>query len=266
MGNIPVSITVETASSKKEKAYEAMEEAFDEARRIENEVSEWGPQSQTTLLNRNAGGRWMPIGQDLMAILREARKISEATGGAFDVTFASRNRRATFRDVEILPELFLARLKRKGAKIGVSGIAKGYIVDRMSDVLNHSGFEKYLVDAGDLFARGRWTIGIRDPGGGAEPLGAKPICRITVRDRAVSTSGLYERGPHILDPKTKKPVRGDFQSVTVLAPRSILADALATAGFVMGKWGICSIQHQYPGVQVLAVDAGTRVHSLRCNK
>src|SRR5262249_52842452 len=154
--------------SLREKAYRAMEAAFQEARRIENTVSEWRPESQTTLLNQNAGKGFVPIGQDLMTTLEKARDFSEMTDGAFDITFASKctQKRGvlqscpTYHDVTLLPELGLARISR-GTRIGVSGIAKGYIVDRMSDVLKKAGFKKFLVNAGDLYAAGSWKIKIR---------------------------------------------------------------------------------------------------------
>ena len=52
MGDIAVTLTIQTHSSKKEKVYQAMETAFSEAKRIENEVSEWKPSSQTSLVNQ----------------------------------------------------------------------------------------------------------------------------------------------------------------------------------------------------------------------
>src|SRR5262249_46527459 len=144
----------------------------------------------------------------------------------FDITFASKKKAASYRDVAIFPELGLAYL-RPGVTIGVSGIAKGYIVNSMSRVLRQAGFRKFLVNAGDLYASGRWTIGIRNPD---KPGSDESLCQITVVDRAVSTSGQYERGPHIVDPKTRKPDRAR-KSATVIASLSVEADALAKGFF-----------------------------------
>jgi thiamine biosynthesis lipoprotein len=236
MGDVPVTLTIEDKISRRQAAFEAMEKAFEEARRLENSVSEWRPQSQATLLNQNAGRALVPIGRDMTTLLLKAREISEITDGAFDITFSSKNKNAIYRDVVVIPELGLAYLPAH-VKIGVSGIAKGYIVDAMARILQKSGFKKFLVDAGDLYAAGKWTIGIRDPN---RPGSGESLCRIMVKNRAVSTSGLYERGNHIIDPRTKKPAQ-HFGSVTVIAPTSIRADALATGIFVLGKKGMDSL-------------------------
>ncbi len=235
MGNVPVSITIETSSTHSQKIFSTMEQAFNEARRIEKDVSEWQPSSQTSLLNQNAGKFWVPIGKDLMQILLTAYEVSEKTDGAFDITFSSKNKTATYQDVLALPGLSLAFLKKKNMQIGVSGIAKGYIVDRMSDVLRKNGFRKFLVNAGDLYAEGSWSVGIRIPKSEASEV----LCTLPVHNQAVSTSGLYERGNHIIDPHTRKPAT-EFQSVTVVAPTSIVADALAKGVFVGGSWSVSS--------------------------
>lgn len=249
MGDIPVTITIRGFSGKKAAAIEAMEKSFTEAKRVEETISEWRPGSQATLLNRNAGKGWVPIGRDLMEILIVAREVSEITEGAFDITFASPDRQATYKDVELIPELSLARLARRRVKIGVSGIAKGYIVDRMSEVLRQNGFRRFLVNAGDLYASGRWEVGIHDPDNPQE----KPVCLLTVKDLAVSTSGLYERGPHIIDPRTRRAV-SPLKSVTVIAKESALADAFATGAFVLGKDHLQGLAEEVSGI--LFIDSG----------
>jgi len=230
MGNVTVTITIEDKASRRELAFSAMEKAFGDARRIENTVSEWRPESQTTRLNQNAGKALVPIGHDLMTILEKAQEISEMTDGAFDITFPSKNKTVSYRDVVMLPELGLAYL-RPGVTIGVSSIAKGYIVDHMSAILKKGGVRKFLVNAGDLYASGRWKVGLRDPG---RPGSSDSLCELTVQDRAVSTSGDTERGPHIIDPKTHQPAP-DRGSVTVIAKTSTMASPMATGFFVLGK-------------------------------
>ncbi len=217
MGDVPVGITVKT--DRKEKAYRAMGKAFDEVRRLDAAVSEWRDSSDVTRLNRHAG-LWVPIGPDLMAILVKAREISERTDGAFDVTFASRAKGVTYRDVQLLPELGLARLAKKKTRIGVSSIAKGYIVDRMAFILRKSGFRNFLINAGDIYAAGAWKVFLK----GSDR-------SFTLHNEAISTSGLYERGDHIVDPRTRRTPRF-YESATVIAPTSMMASPLATALFV----------------------------------
>ncbi len=254
MGDVPVSITIETSLSRRENAFMAMGFAFDEAQRIEGEVSEWRPESQTSLLNQNAGRALVPIGRDLLTILMKASEVSRATHGSFDITFPSKNRLLSYEDVIVLPELGLAAL-RSGVTIAVSGIAKGYIVDAMKRVLQRAGFTRFLVNAGDIYAAGRWQVAIRDP---EDPGGDRTLCRLTLRDQAVSTSGPYERGGHIIDPENGRPVHS-LKSLTVVTSDSMTADALATGLFVLGVRGTASLSstlRNLKGVGVVSVDSG----------
>ena len=95
MGDVPVTIEIVASAKKRAKAFVAMEKSYAEAKRIEAEVSEWQPTSQTSQINRMAGRSPVKIGKDLMAILLYAARASAGTDGAFDITFASRNRQAT---------------------------------------------------------------------------------------------------------------------------------------------------------------------------
>src|SRR3989338_517111 len=135
MGDVPVTIHVRAPESKKIAAFEAMNEAFKQARKIEQEVSEFKPDSQTSRLNRNAGLAPVIIGKHLLKILETAQQLSLATDGAFDVTFASSDKTATFRDIKILdckpplsPPFFKGGgggtppLLKRGGRGGFSGI------------------------------------------------------------------------------------------------------------------------------------------------
>lgn len=258
MGNIPVSVSIDTAQSRRGLAIGTMEKAFAEAKRVENTVSEWREESDATRLNQNAGKAWVPIGKDMRQILLLSRDISEKTDGAFDITFPSSDRQATYRDILLEPELSLAFLPRKGMRIAVSGIAKGYIVDRMSDVLKKAGFKKYLINAGDIYAQGRWTVGIRDPDGPPEAF----LCQATLENQAISTSGNYERGPHLIDPTTKKPALG-FKSLTVIAQKAALADALGTGLFVAGPVVAPCLLSSFSEITVLIFDTAAPPHCVR---
>ncbi|HEX5037515.1 MAG TPA: FAD:protein FMN transferase [bacterium] len=249
MGDVPVTLTIETRAARKSLAFEAMDRAFDEARRLDASLSEWREASQATRLNRYAGRALVPVDGEMTALLLKAAEISELTDGAFDITFPSKNKKATYRDVLVLPELGLAYL-RPGVKIGVSGIAKGFIVDAMSRILKKAGFKKFLVNAGDLYASGRWTIGIRDPD---EPGSEESLCRLTVADRAVSTSGQYERGTHIVDPKTRKPDLAR-KSATVVARTSVEADALAKGFFILERGESEKILKERPDLAAVLVE------------
>lgn len=255
MGDVEVQIQIIAPAKKKETVFAAMERAFQEASRVESAVSEWQPTSQTTLLNKMAGRQPIPIGKDLMTILLYSIRASLGTHGAFDVTFASQLPDASYQDMALDPRQGTAWLKRRRVRVGVSGIAKGYIVDRMASVLRDAGFQDFLVRAGgDLYAsgtdqKGKWKIAVQNPFGPN-----RVVCEFYLKNRAASTSGIYERGPHILDPKTRRPAETDLASATVIAPRTIESDAMATGVFVLGLKEGSRLLAQMPAGGGLLVD------------
>jgi len=148
-----------------------------------------------------------------------------------------------YRTVQLDPANLAVQLP-KDHKIGLGGIAKGYIVDRAASVLKQANVRDFLVQAGgDLFGSGKkpdglpWVSGIQDPRGPAD----RSFATIDLSDSTFSTSGDYERAfvkngrryHHILDPATGEPSRG-CRSVTIMTGSAVLADGLDTGVFVMG--------------------------------
>jgi thiamine biosynthesis lipoprotein len=135
--------------------------------------------------------------------------------------------------------------------LDLGAVAKGLAVDLAAREL--SAFENYAIDAGgDLYLSGRnaagehWAVGIRHP----RDAGAL-LRTIRVSDRAVCTSGDYERGQHIVDPRSGA-IANTLASVTVVAQSAMVADALATAAFVLGpSRGVAFLAEQ--GVDALLV-------------
>ena len=130
-------------------------------------------------------------------------------------------------------------------EIDLSGVAKGFGVDKLAEHLEAEGVEHYLVEiGGELRARGHsarrrpWRIGVEKP-----IAGRRAVQRVVALDRgAIATSGNYRnffdsaetRYSHIIDPRTGEPVRHRLASVTVIAPTAMQADALSTALMVLG--------------------------------
>jgi thiamine biosynthesis lipoprotein len=149
------------------------------------------------------------------------------------------------RDAHPLVRRILARCERlrratRGAfdlhatgTLDPSGLVKGWAVDRAVALLEDAGARDLCVDAGgDVRVRGGpWRIGIRHPRE-HDRLAAV----LELRSGAVATSGCYERGAHIVDPRTGRPPTG-VQSVTIVGPELASADAYATAAFAMGAAG-----------------------------
>jgi thiamine biosynthesis lipoprotein len=120
-----------------------------------------------------------------------------------------------------------------------SGYVKGWSVEVASARLAEAGSVNHCVNAGgDVRARGLsgtgapWRVGIRHPWEAD-----KLSWVLSVSDQAVATSGTYERGDHVFNPRTGAPARG-LRSVTVVGPDLALADAYATAALAMGEGGI----------------------------
>lgn len=120
-----------------------------------------------------------------------------------------------------------------------SALVKGWAVQRAADSLRGAGIDRFCITAGgDVVVHGRpepdraWRIGIR------HPHDAQAVARVLEVDGglAVATSGLYERGDHIVDPRSGR-VPTEVESVTVVGPDLGLADAYATAAFAMGRHG-----------------------------
>ena len=244
---------------------EALLAALDD---VESKMSHYDPSSELSRFNRERTTRPFPVSADTFEVFREARRLSELTAGALDVTVAPLVDAWGFGPVE--PDLFppdAGRLSRAREHVGYAGIeldagasalrkadpaieadlsavAKGYGADRVAAVLRAAGFRRYLVEVGgEIVAAGTnhldrpWRIGIESPtaGGGIQRI-------VPLRDRAMATSGDYrnrrevEGGwvSHTIDPRTGRPVEHRLASVSVIADRCVVADGLATALEVLG--------------------------------
>jgi len=153
-------------------------------------------------------------------------------------------------------------------QIDLGGIAKGFVVDRAIAVLRKAGVTSGAVNAGgDMFLLGErpqrpWRIGIQHPRQQGDVLEA-----VQISDRAVVTSGDYERFfeqdgvryHHLFDPQSGLPARS-CQSVTIIADNVALADALATAVFVLGPQRGLALLADYPQAAGLIIAADGSRH------
>lgn len=154
---------------------------------------------------------------------------------------------------------FDARHHRADGRLDPSGVVKGWSIDEAAWMLESAGATDFSVNAGgDIVARGGsadgapWRVGVRHP---RRPDRLAAV--LAVRDRAVATSGGYERGEHILVPATHRPPAG-LVSLTVVGPSLTYADAFATAAYAMGRDGVAWLAER-PGYEALAITDDDRL-------
>lgn len=219
---------------------EAIGQAFAEMDRLIAIFSRFEAASALTVLNDT--GRLDGPPPELAHVVSRALRYYAITRGAFDVTVEP----LLHPEADLVEALALVdaaqvaasrrtiRLGKTGMGLTLDGIAKGYIVDAIARGLTTRGVRAFLVNAGgDIRAAGNrengrpWSVGVWDP----DAPGVFPDI-IHLSDAAVATSGNYVRGDHIVDGVTGTSPNHHV-SVSVLAPTTMAADALATALFVL---------------------------------
>ena len=244
---------------------------------IDTRMTAHSDSSELALVNDRGGSAPTQISTDLYQLIQRACEMSDLTDGAFDVTIGpvmelwrpdvEFSRLPALTEIEARLPLVDHRqvsfsngeiaLAQPGMMLDLGGIAKGYACDTALDFLKEQGIASALLDfGGNIYAHGTkadgspWRIGI------AIPLAEEPgnVCAIGVQDRAVVTSGGYERYfvqdgttyHHILNPKTGYPAENELLSVTIVDTSATRADALSTACFVLGLQGGSSLLEGLP--------------------
>lgn len=232
---------LKVVSADADSAEAALQDAYDELARIELLATSYNEMSDVSRLNANPGGN-VALSEDTQEIFRIAFEVQAASDSAFCPTLGAALRAWGFPGEPHVPDPAVLRAALDEKEYDLGGVAKGYGVDRAADALARTG--SCLVNVGgDLAVRGTrpdgksWLIGVQDP---RDPSQLFLKLRLP-SGKAVATSGDYQRFAiidgvryhHILDPKTGQPARG-VRSVSVIAPTCALADAWATAAFVLG--------------------------------
>ena len=290
MGN-RFEITV--VSDDKKWAEQRIDDAVEEIRRIEKLLTTFNEESQTNLINRNAGIKPVTVDKEVFNIIHRSKKISDITQGAFDITYGSVDKSLWNFDKTMtsLPSAEIAKrsvhlinyknvildeenctvfLKEKGMRIGFGGIGKGYAAERAKIILKQKGVESGIVNAaGDLTAWGyqpngkEWTIGIADPDSRHHP-----FSYLNISGMSIATSGNYEKFvmiggkkySHTIDPKTGLPVTG-IKSVTIISPNAEIADAMATPVMIMGVTVGLNLINQVRGLACIIIDDNNNLHT-----
>ncbi len=269
-----VSITVYEADADKETL---LDNCFAELARLEGLLSATVEGSDISRINK-AGGKPVTVSAETAELLSLSQRYGQLSGGAFDITMRPVTALWDFSTQTVPDSAVLAeavsmvdyrRLTVADTTVTLptgalepGGIAKGYIADRLCDLLRAGGATSALIDLGGnivvLGKKGKtdWRVGIKDPADTAE------LCAVVSgSDLSVVTSGIYERGftkdgvryHHLLSPETGMPVQNELASVTIVSKSSVQADALSTACFVLGEEQGMALAASLDGVEALFV-------------
>ena len=260
-----------------------MDDIWAACRRYEDMLSKTVEGSDVSRINQ-ANGETVTVDAETWQVLSEAKKLNRMTGGAFAITIApltaqwdftgGTNRMPT--DAERLAALPLVDDEQlllgadntvtlpAGMQIDLGGIAKGYIADQVATLVRGRCSGAMLNFGGNVYAVGTkpdgsaYRVGVQDPD---DPNSSNPVGIVSVVDRSVVTSGIYERGftidgvryHHILSPWTGLPSDSDLASATIIAESSMDADALATACIVLGSEKALALTQEngYPALMIL---------------
>ena len=262
---------------------------FQEFERFDKRYSSYKPESDLSLVNRQAAHSPVVITEEFMTLIQQSFMFSELSGGLFDITYATVGAQydyrqgvkpsskalsqtlplVSFKSIELDTQNTTFRFKQPGIKIDLGGIGKGFVVDQASQILQDSGVRDAAIFAGgDSRYLGMkdgqpWSVGIRHPRQSNETALVVPLA-----NTAISTSGDYERffiddkgerHHHIIHPKTGVSPH-ELVSATVIANEAITADALSTSVLLAGVEDGLALIETLQNVDAILIDAKGKVH------
>ncbi len=283
-----VSITVVAPTA--EEGERAVDAGMTEVRRFDAMMSLYKDTSEITKVNLAAGKGPVKVSPEMIEVVKHAATISELSGGVFDVTIGPLvvlwqmrlkegkvpsdeeiegvRPLVNYRNIVVDQKASTLFLKKKGMIMDLGGM-KGYIADRVADLMKRRGINNALIAlAGDIWALGRredgnpWRIGVQHPRDKDRTLTV-----LELSDKYVCTSGDYERFVisekkryhHIIDPRTGKPSTGVI-SVTLVGGQGAVIDPLAKIPFILGVEEGMKIVRKL-GVEAIIVDEQGKVTS-----
>lgn len=277
MGSV---FTVAAYGASTDQARAAIRDAVQEAKRLDDMLSNYKPHSEWSEMNRRAAYQAVHVSDELFDLLAKCIEYSRESEGAFDVSvgplmrvwgfykgtgrLASQPERARALQLVGSENIILdggertVRFSKPGVELDPGGIGKGYAVDRMVEILRRAGIRNAFVSAAgsSIYALGAppgedgWLVTLNDP-----RIPSHPAATVCLRDESLSTSGSYEkffiadgrRWSHIMDPRTGLPAQGMAQ-VSVIAPKTMDSEAWTKPYFVRGRdW---AERHRHDGFRI----------------
>jgi len=273
----------------------AVAQGLEEARRLDEMLSNYKPDSEWSQMNRQAADRPFPASTELFELLSACVEYGRASEGTFDISVGPLMKlwgfykgtghlphRAEvrgamnmvgYRNILLDGSNRRVRFAKKGVELDPGGIGKGYAVDRIAQILKDQGVQHALVSGGgsSVFAIGAppnepgWKMDIKNP---RDP--SKPVASVVLKDESLSTSGSYEKFfraegrlySHIMDPRTGFPAQG-MLSTSVITPKTIDSEAWAKPYYILGP--LWTAQHKPKDFRVFFCEdkTGTRCEWLQ---
>ena len=248
-----------------ENAKTAVNEASALVEDLENKLSVTNPESEISKINSSANNA-IKISEDTLTLISTALDVNKKSGGAFDITiypivklwgfttgkYEVPKKEEILKNLEYVDSSNIKLNEKEGTvtvpeniEIDLGGIAKGYAGKKAAEKIRSMGIESALLNLGGNIQTigskpdgSAWGVSICNPEDSS-----KQLCRIEVVDKAVVTSGGYQRYfeengksyHHIIDPKSGYPAENGLLSVTIVDEDGMLCDALSTTLFVLGK-------------------------------
>lgn len=261
--------TAKDAADMSEEAEAAIDESFELCKDLESKLSRTREDSDISRIN-SAKGEWTEVSAETVELIQKGMEYSHISDGDFDITvggitkqwdFHAAEGEAKLPDEEALAEAVKhinyrniaiegnrVKLTDPETELDLGGIAKGYIGDRMTELLESKGVVSAVINLGGnvICISGKtdeddFVIGVEAPFSDRSEI----IGKVRARDKTLVTSGIYERRievdgktyHHILDTKTGWPVETDLDAVTLIADKGHSADidALSTTCLIKGS-------------------------------
>lgn len=242
-------------------------DAFGEARRLDLLLSNYKPESEWSMVNREATRHPVAVSNELFELLTACANYSRSSEGAFDITVGPLMKiwgfygdsghlpkpgevkqamtEIGYQNIVLDSSKHTVFFSKPGLNLDPGGVGKGYAVDRMVAVLQKDGIHSALVSAAgsSIYALGAppgepgWHIRLKDPSNQF-----KAVSEVTLKDESLSTSGSYEKffvaegktWSHLMDPRTGYPAQGTL-SVSVVAPLTLDSEVWAKPYFILGR-------------------------------
>jgi len=266
---------------------EIIESSFNEIDRLNKIASNYDPESSVSILNRDGIIKNAP--NELVELINLSKEYSKITSGAFDITVnpilelwseGLWEKDPEEQQQKISEALSLVgsdaisvngnniRFNKAGMSVTLGGIAKGYIVDKVIDLIKSKGITSALVNAGgDIRILGSkpdgspWKVSLENPDNTSEQ-----IVEFSLADVSIATSGNYYRyfDPnkevhHIINPRTGFSAN-ECISVTIIAQNATIADILATSVFVLGPEEGMKLVESMDNVEAFIIDKERNFH------